>query len=408
MISDNFAASDTTTATYLTLTAASHLYCTTMAQARLVLPTYTAKVYEPTEARNFLQDFETFCTAHAVPDAEKPSYLASALKDSARDWLTQFTLDDLDNGTNWATMREAFKETFTAPVPMAHKAQMAADCRQRQDENVRSFAIRVANLAYQIVDGLPPAERPTIPVTVQPPPADGADPPVVAANVTLNDNQTLVVSRPFARKQACILFIAGVKEKIREKLLVNTSWTTWDELKTLAYTVEAAIMPAAVVKQTTKFTTHNVLQPVHAVDAAGAGDQQQQQQQHQQPIAPVSNRGKSNKGKGRGRQQQQNQQDQPRSYKASPHPQQHNSHTAAVTCYYCGGTYHTERHCLAKQSKQATGSTGAVAPQDQQQQQQVFHAQQQQQQLYAGQQQQQLYAGQQQQQPPFQDFYGGV
>ena len=373
-----------------------------MAQVRLILPTYNAKMYKPTEARNFLQDFKTYCTAHGVPDAEKPNYFASALKDSARDWLTQFTLDDADNGANWPSMRDAFQETFTAPVPMAHKAQMVGDCRQRQDENVRSFAIRVANLAYQIVDNLPPAERPTVRVAVQPPAAaDGNVPQVVAADVTLDDNQTRVVCRPFARKQACILFIAGVKAIIRDKLIVNTTWTTWDELKQLAYAVEAAVMPASVAKQTTKFTTHNSLQPVHALQPVdGYGNYmmapplpQQQQQQPAQPIAPIANKNKPyGKGKGRGRQQTDG---QPRTYKASPHPQQHNSHQAAVTCYYCGGTFHTERHCLAKQAKQATGATGAIQGQQHQQQQNP------------PQQQHQQQAGQQQQQH-IQDFYGGV
>lgn len=385
------------------------------AQNRLVLPTFDAKSYNPNAAFNFLRDFETYCRGHEIADAEKPDYLACGLRDNARDWFTQFCLDDVEEGKNWNTMRQSFVDNFTAPVPMAHKAQMAADCRQRSDEDCRAFAIRVANLAYQIVDGLPPAERPTVHATIQPPPAqDGNLPPVIAADITLDDLQTKTVARPFARKQACILFIAGVRPSIREKLLVMKTWTTWTELKDAAYQVEAAIVPAAVAKQTTKFTTHNNLQPVHAVEETEPPAQQQQQQQ--QPIAPVTNRPKSNnhnRAKGRGRQQQQQHNNgQQRSFKASPHPQQHHSHQAAVTCYYCGGQYHTERHCLAKQTKNASAATSAIIPQPPALYQQPLYQPtpyqpQQQQQQQQGQQQQhaQLY---QQHPQNVQDFYEGV
>ena len=34
-----------------------------------------------------------------------------------------------------------------------------------------------------------------------------------------------------------------------------------------------------------------------------------------------------------------------------------------MTCYYCGGQYHTERHCLAKQAKNASGATSSIVHQ---------------------------------------------
>ena len=96
---------------------------------------------------------------------------------------------------------------------------------------------------------------------------------------------------------------------------------------------------------------------------------------------------------------------------ASPHPQQHHSHQTAVTCYYCGGQYHTERHCLAKQAKNASGATSSIVHQPPTMYQQPMYQpvpiqppQQQQQQ-----QEQQQHAQQYQQPPqPAQDFYEGV
>lgn len=318
-----------------------------MAQNRLALPVFEAKVYDPAAAKAFRDDYLNYCNAYLLDDDDKLLTLATALRGNARAWLTQhFNVVGRENA-DWQTTDEAFLKHFTAPVPRANRATMAADCKQKPGEGVRDFLNRCCNLAFEIAA---PFEGRIHVVKDVTPPAAG-DPPVQQPNfdldVALDKNDLAELIRFMSLERAIDLFCHGVNDKIKGPLNLDKSWETWEQLQETAIAIEQTVSPHTLDKQLRAFSSGTSTAQTHAVAAVAAPTAT--------PTAAVAEK-KKPKFKP----------------KAPPDQDQHRSHSNPVICYYCGGTYHTQRHCLAKQKAAAAAQSnvGAVHQQQPRQQQQ--------------------------------------
>lgn len=319
---------------------------------RLACPVFTGDRYDPMAARAFLEEYENYATAYNMDNAAKLQTLSSALRDQAREWFLSYKR--LNDEPTWAAAREAFARHFTAPVPRVNRAAMAADCKQRPAEDVRTFLTRCMNLSFETFLPPRPAVFPTFEITAQPPNVGNVAVPAMHIQFQLDQAQRTRVTRIFVIEQAINLFVAGVNDNIRKHLLLNQSWETWDELSRVAVGIEQTVMPSAIAKQ----TQHYASNPTAAINPV------QQNPQHQNPAAinpinPANNRRKQ-KQQQQGQQpqrQQRNQQPQ-----APPDPNQQRSHNINIRCDYCHGTYHTKRHCLAKAKAEGRAPVAALQP----------------------------------------------
>lgn len=321
---------------------------------RLALPTYDARTFDPQAARAFLMQYENYAVAYALTDAQRVQTWGTALTGNAALWFDN--LREAEPDLTWADARQKFEAYWTAPVPRANRAVLAADCKQHPGEEVRAFMQRCLSVA----------------ATAIPPPQEGALPrlTVTGADVTGNhDERTIttiltaehgrvLTSHYFRKQTAANLFIAGCHQPMRQALLLTAAWDTWEDLEGEAIRLQETIAPHHIKKQLDHFA------PVHAVAMAPMGQlpvQQQPQQprgqQQQQPLQPPSVNAASTQG---GKQKT-------RKPKSKPHPEQQKTHHYPVKCYYCDGMYHTERHCLAKQAAKAAAAASSAVSTGQQQ-----------------------------------------
>lgn len=358
------------------------------AQQRLACPVYEGKAYNPAAAKAFLEEYDAYCLAYGLDDDAKLTTWSAALKDKAREWLLHHKQTAQE--VTWETTYEAFKEHYTAPVPRANRATMTSDVKQKQGEDVRAFAVRCSNLAFDTL--IPPdaTEFPILERTYQADAAAGAaaPPPPVAINVTLNAADIKAITRIFAMERAIDIFVAGVNQNVKDHLVIDQSWDDWDEMLKAAKTIEQNVRPQAIKHQ---LQQHNGIGAVSNGQAFPAHPVQEilpvQQGQYPQQR-PTGTRPKRRTP--------------PTQPQATPDPQQHHTHRKPIKCNFCFGTYHTERHCLAKAKAQAKQPMAPIQQEQQPAFQQPQHAayQQQQQPIVPMPGQVQQLALIQQQQPP--------
>ena len=316
------------------------------ATARLTCPTFTGKPYDPVAAAVFLDAYENYADAFALAPEDKIKTLTSALRDDALAWLRQQRLLQPDD--TWEETKTAFKDHFTAPVPRVNRAAMAAGCVQGQNEDMRRFLVRAINIAFEILPPPKGDDMPAISRTV----GEGANAQDV--NVVLREAEVKSINRYYVRQRAMDLVVAGCHESIRKHLLLDKSWSTWEELRTVAIALEQSIRPQALQHQMDRFgksaPTLGVNQIGKAAAAAPPPPLPPPPPPDAQGINPVGQTTKTGRGRGRS---SSNAEKPPM---AAPDPQQHRTHSSAVKCYYCHGLYHTERHCLARQKRAAQGA----------------------------------------------------
>lgn len=318
---------------------------------RLACPIYEGKHYDPSAARAFLAEYNVYCNAYNLNDASKFETLQTALKGEARFWLLSHM--DMTPDANWTTALAAFRQHFTAPVPRASRAAMAAECRQRANEGVRQFLTRCSRVAFETTST--PAELPTRQRQV---PVDGGG--VIDVDVQPDDADIAAARRFWAIDKAMDLFVAGCNNKIREPLVLDKTWATWQEMSDRAILIEQSVHPQQLDRQVRNFGPG----PVHAVDDARPQQQQQQPGPPPPPAAPPA-APVAPVGGARARPKRQ--------YKGRPDPQQQPTHAKPIICDYCGGKFHIASGCLAKKKAAPAANIYAVqgppqAPQWQQQQ----------------------------------------
>ena len=303
--------------------------------------------------------YDNYATAYALTDVQKVQTWGTALTGNAALWFDN--LKESDPDLTWANARNKFEAYWTAPVPRANRAVLAADCKQHPGEEIRAFMQRCLSVA----------------TTAIPPPEEGALPEIRirGRDVAGNHEERTILATPtaahgklfanhyFRRQTAANLFIAGCHQPMRQALLLTAGWETWEDLELEAIRLQESIAPHHIKKQLEHFA------PVHAVAPAPLGQQQQQQLQQQQPRGqqqqqqppqqpPAINAASGQSGKPKGR----------KPPKGKPHPDQQRTHQYPVRCYYCDGQYHTERHCLTKQTARAASAAANAVSNGQQQQ----------------------------------------
>ena len=325
-------------------------------QQRLPCPTYDGRVYDPSAARAFLAEYDVYAEAYALTDAQKLSTLQTALKGEANLWL----LSDIDMSPpeqrTWTTARANFIAHFTAPVPRASRAIMAAECRQKPNEGIRNFLTRCSRVAFETTST--PDELPATTRRMRPDDA-AADAPRVTVTIRPNAADIAAARRFWATDKAMDLFVAGCHEKIRLQLAMDRSWATWQELSDRAIAIEQSLAPQALDRQIHPFRAH-----VNAV--ADQPQQPQPPQQQPNPPAPtnaIGNGGRAGANRANGHGQANNRQQQQQRRRGGkpgvkPDPQQQPSHRVPIICDYCGGKFHIASSCLAKQK--AEGQPGNV------------------------------------------------
>ncbi len=197
-------------------------------------------------------------------------------------------------------------------------------------------------------------------VTPPAPAAAGAAAPAAApapfdAQIQMDEADILPIHQFYAEEIAINIFAAGCLPQMKHHIALNKTWSTWSELEDLAIAVEATVHPNSLTRQMSQFNSSGGHQ-VNAVHTTATAESSEDAQ-----VAAQYGKQKSNKNQGQNKKQNQQQQHKNKP-KAAPHPQQQNTHTHPVTCYYCGGKYHTERHCLAKQNNKASAPVAATAP----------------------------------------------
>ena len=338
------------------------------AAQRLPCPIFEGKSYNPAAAKAFLEEYEAYCTAYALDDDSRLVTWSAALKDKAREWLLHHK--QTSEEVTWENTLAAFKLHFTAPIPRANRATMTSDVKQKPGEDVRSFAVRCSNLAFDTL--IPPdvTEFPILEREYTPQAAAGAAAPApVDITVTLNEKDVKAITRIFAMERAINIFVAGLHDSIKGPLVIDQSWETWDDMLSAAKTIEQNVRPQAIQKQ---------LQQYAGISAVSTQQQQQQQQQQPatqsmeqpsqiNPVTPKQGRPLGARPKRRFPPRQQQQQPQ-----AQPDPQQHKTHDKPIKCNFCHGSYHTERHCLARAKAQAKQPVAPIQPLQQDQVQPQF------------------------------------
>ena len=322
----------------------------------LALPKFSADRYDPDLANTFLAQYDNYRTTYNLDDARSVSTLYSALTGNAAVWFKN--LKDSEPTVTWDTVRERFEAYYTAPVPRASRAEIAAKCKQKPEEEIRTFLKRCLATANQCIP-VPAAGglvEQTITVRI-----DGTNHNVP---FTPTVDHARVWTQVYRHETAVNLFIAGCDSATRHALLLDARWTTWDELCKEATRIQSTIHPDSVARQLRSYTGPAPHSGAHvSAVAPGAAAPPTPQLPPPPPppgqsLAPVTggktHRGSSSKKKSRGPSTG----GRSDSNKPPPHPQQQKTHQHPVQCYYCTGTHHTERHCLAKQ--QAAGTVGAV------------------------------------------------
>ncbi len=341
--------------------------------ARMALPVFSGHQFDPLSATAFLQDFENYCRLYAIDDDDKPHTIASSLKDDARAWLLQLKNITSSADFLWDHIRRQFLAYWTAPVPRANRFQLAADCRQKPGEAVRTFLSRCCNVAFETLTPMSGdvlgdmAREVTAPAVA----ADGNNPAQIERDFTatfiLDNDDLREINMYYAKEFAMNLFVAGCHPQVRHHLSLDKSWDSWEELMSLAISIEATVAPGTLSRALKQFDPALSKSGVNAVsDVASApappADGAAPARPGPNQVAPIgqSRPPKSSKPKGRPppRGPPRPKAPQPQ---APPDPQQRRTHTNPVTCYFCGGQFHTERHCLAKQKRLALAPHNAVS-----------------------------------------------
>ncbi len=341
--------------------------------ARMALPVFSGHQFDPLSATAFLQDFENYCRLYAIDDDDKPNTIASSLKDDARAWLLQLKNITSSADFLWDHIKRQFLAYWTAPVPRANRFQLAADCKQKPGEAVRTFLSRCCNVAFETLTPMSGdvlgdmAREVTAPAVA----ADGNDPAQIERDFTasfiLDPDDLREVNMYYAKEFAMNLFVAGCHPQVRHHLSLDKSWDSWEELMSLAISIEATVAPGTLSRALKQFDPALSKSNVNAVsDVADAPSTPDLGSASARPgpaqVAPVgqtrSPRSAKPKGRPPPRGPPRPKAPQPQ---AAPDPQQRRTHTNPVTCYFCGGQFHTERHCLAKQKRLALAPHNAVS-----------------------------------------------
>ena len=318
---------------------------------RLPCPTFSAKEFNPSEARAFLDQFDNYATAYALTDPVKLQTMSTALTDNALSWFLRFKTVTTGDDFNWNTFRTQFIGKFTAQVPRANGGLMMFNCKQKPGETVRTFIDRCFNLAKELQPTPRADQMKTMTAQIVPDNA-AAGAPAVPITWTLREEDRTMINTHYIQEKAIDLFLYGCFDKVRQAILLNKTWETLDQLEAAAIAVEQSVMPTALSAQLTQYGA-----PKAAVCFMSDGTTSQYAQPQEgaaPPAAPICTMNHGHKGKKQSNKKKQSSSSSgDRQYKAKPHPNQHETHTAPVTCYYCGGQKHTERHCLAKKAAAA-------------------------------------------------------
>lgn len=315
----------------------------------LALPKFTAERYDSDLAESFLAQYENFITTYDLTPQQSVKTLHSALAGNAAVWLKN--LLDASPDITWERAKEAFKTYYTAPVPRAHRAEIAAKCRQRPDEEIRTFLQRCLATANQCIPcpqaGGLASQRITVRVNDHNHQVD----------YTPTADNARVWTQVYRHETAVNLFIAGCDSAVRNALLLDARWTTWDELCQEATRIQSTVHPESLRSQLRVYTggapRHGHVSSLSTQAAPPSSHApappppSAQLPPPAQAITPLTG-GRRGPGSGKGKAKAAGAKGgKP---KPAPHPQQQQTHQHPVQCYYCTGTHHTERHCLAKQA----------------------------------------------------------
>ncbi len=336
----------------------------------MALPVFTGHHFDPMGATAFLQDFDNYCHVYEIDDDHKPSTIASALKDDARAWLLQLKNITAVADFDWAHIREQFLVYWTAPVPRANRFQLAADCKQKSGEAVRTFLSRCCNVAFETIT---PMTVETLgglgrTVTVPARPAEDGTPAQIERDISttfsLEEDELREVNMYYAKEFAMNLFVAGCHPQVRHHLVLDKSWESWEDLMGLAISIEATVAPNTLSRALKQFDPAlSKSSGVAAVSDTAPAPAAPPVSAPTAPSVAAVGQGRSTKPpRQKGRQQpRQPPKSKPPQPQAPPDPQQRRTHQQPVVCYFCGGQYHTERHCLAKQRRLAMAPQNAVS-----------------------------------------------
>lgn len=292
--------------------------------ARLPIPILTGQG-TPVEAANFVPMFEAFCVSAGITEPKDTiACLRHALQGPALEWLKLFQFERKKDGQDWQAVKAGLLTRFAPPLTQIQARRAEIAIKQRPGESVEEYFVRAKATAKNTLTSIT---------------AEIAGPSNAPGMLT---NDHLEQIHLFYFKQRSLsLFVTGLLPALQDKVMANTSWQDIGNCVDIARHYE-----------TTSRDNNTNAAPKYAGVVAAA----------------------TSRAKPRPRSTQRN-----RSSRQAPHPQQVRTHQNPISCYFCGGTYHTEKTCLAK--KGTPISNIAAGPDSAQQQRDIAALQRQGQQL---------------------------
>lgn len=267
--------------------------------ARLPIPILTGQG-TPVEAANFVPMFEAFCTSAGIQlDNDIIACLRHALQGPALEWLKLFQFENKEEGRVWELVKQGLLTRFAPPLTAIQARRAEIAIKQRPGEKVEEFFVRAKATSKNTLTLIT---------------AEDAGPANAPGNLAANHLDRIHLF--YFKQRALTLFITGLLPSLQEKVMANTSW----------HTITECISTAIHYETTAKDNNTNAAPKYAGVVVAAAGARPK-------PRAKQGNRGRP-------------------APKHQPHPQQQRSHNFPITCYYCGGSYHTEKTCMARRGAQ--------------------------------------------------------
>ena len=344
----------------------------TMANAHLLCPTFDGS--SRSNARHFLELFDGYCASANINNNERVLPLLAAMKDTALTWIRLWRDANDAHKDDFARLRTAFEARFAAEMPRASRVRTLMTCQQRAGEHAHEFWERCLVQTKACLTNTPPDWN-ALHVA-----GDHADevPDVFKKKLHFS-----------YQKELCInVFCWGLLPQLKERVLA-ANWTTSDECLEAARHQEEALLrsrPGAgdpiAASYADMFYAATHPDPYFPPDPFARADAApilmnniRNAPQHYDHLPLPRGRGRG-RARGRGGPAPPGRggtsagpsratTPQPSAPQGRPHPRQQRSHDQPIVCHWCGGQYHTERYCLAKQAydaAQGNGGAGAAQP----------------------------------------------
>ena len=296
------------------------------------IPSPTFDGGNASKARHFIELFEGYCASANLNNNDRCLPFLAALQGPALTWLRLWREENADNAGDYAATLAAFRARYDVVLPRATRLRMLMECRQAAGENVRDFSERALTHAKACMTNNPPNWAPLA---------------VAADNV---GNATNAFKRKlhfhYQRLLAMDVFCWGLLSSLRDQVLA-LDIDDFDNLVAAAARIEEAQSKERKPAPISALAPAHHLAPVQAppAPAAAAMFATHRAPSRGRPAAAGGARPRSRSSSaGRNRSAAPGNR-----FAAKPHPSQPRSHSVAIECNYCGGTYHTERFCLAKE-----------------------------------------------------------